>query len=77
MKKIYIECDGCGREIKGDSYYFIDIYQKVNKDGKLTTYGAAKNIANNLNKAYGKETTYCEDCVYKIDEFIDELNCIK
>lgn len=72
MKKIYIECDGCGKEIKNNPY-FIDIYQKEDSSGRLTIYGAVLNLQLNNKKIIGKESTYCKTCIDKVIKFIDNL----
>ena len=51
MKVSYVECDGCGKKI-GDNecYYSIDIYQKPNRNNRLTTSGMANNLEQNVKK---------------------------
>ena len=77
MEKIYIECDGCGKEIKKQNSYSIYIYQNPDENGGFTANGAIDNLNNYFDRYFGKETTYCEDCTKKIKDFIDELNCVK
>lgn len=69
MKKIYIECDGCGKEIKKQNSYSIYIYQNPDENGGFTANG----MANNLDKLFGQQTTYCEECIDKIKKYIGNL----
>lgn len=72
MEKIYIECDGCGKEIKKQNSYSIYIYQNPDENGGFTANGAIDNLNNYFDRYFGKETTYCEDCIRKIKDFIKE-----
>ena len=74
MKVSYVECDGCGKKIgNNECYYSIDIYQKPNRNGQLTTSGMANNLEQNVKKINGKEETFCEDCINKIKNFIHNI----
>lgn len=64
-------CDRCKKEIKGN-YWTIDIYEQVDSIGKLTTNGAANNIKQNIDKTLNREKEYCENCIYKVKEFIEK-----
>lgn len=69
MKKIVYICDCCKKETN-ENNYFIDIYQNADRLGRLTTRGAENNISLNHNKIFGRESTYCQECIDKIKEFI-------
>lgn len=77
MKIECYKCDGCKKIIHNDNHYYIDIYQVADENGMFTEEGMSNNLTNNLGKIFGQQTTYCEDCIKKIKEFIDELNCVK
>lgn len=77
MKIECYKCDGCKKIINNDNHYYIDIYQVADKNGMFTEEGMSNNLTNNFGKFFGLQTTYCEDCIKKIKEFIDELNCVK
>ena len=75
-----ITCDKCGRKIKDNTYFTVDIYgHDVNPsvDGRTSTNTMVENVNNNLIKIFGQERHYCEKCKEEIKRFCmnnDELN---
>lgn len=63
-------CDRCNNEIKGN-YWIIDIYEKEDNTGMLTTEGAANNIKTDLEKGFKMQKEYCEECIKEIKDTIE------
>lgn len=63
-------CDRCNKEIK-DNYYTIDIYEKEDKTGKLTTDGAMNNLNQNIDKFLMQQKEYCKECIKEIKNIIE------
>lgn len=74
MKITCYKCDGCKKIINNDNYYYIDIYQVADENGKFTEKGMSNNLTNNWGKIFGQQTTYCEECVDKIRRYIENLS---
>lgn len=73
-----ITCDRCGKEIKNNTYFTIDIYghNADESDNRLSTSAASENTSTNLIKIFGCERHYCEKCKEEIKRFCmgnDEL----
>ena len=64
-------CDRCNREIKGN-YWTIDIYEKEDRAGMLSTKGAINNFKQNTNKILNKEKEYCKECIEEVTKIIDQ-----
>lgn len=71
MKKIIYICDRCKKEID-ENHYYIDIYQKPDIIGRYTSSGASNNMTLNISKMFGNESTYCDNCIQEIKNFINE-----
>lgn len=64
-------CDRCNKEIKGN-YWLIDIYQKEDNTGLVTTEGALNNFKQNVDKILNREEEYCKECIEEIKKVINE-----
>ncbi len=66
-------CSKCGKEIKGTTYYTINIVAKdidpVNDyETYVNTY--SYNVKQSMLKAFVKEKHYCEECKDKVEAFL-------
>lgn len=73
---IRITCNRCGKEIKGTTYYTIDIRGKdVNNTrydydtGSCSASTAMTNIQAAFESIYGQKH-YCEECIKEVRDFI-------
>ena len=67
-------CDRCKEEIKGTTYYTINIYAedinpKSNDTWSYTT--AVQNIQTNTLAMFNAQKQYCEKCKNEIERFVD------
>lgn len=70
---IKMVCDRCGEEIKGTTYYTIDIHgNDINPRTEYTVYAetAVQNVQTNLLSAFNARKQYCKECRDDIEEFI-------
>ena len=71
---IKIHCDRCGKEIKGTTYYTINIYtEDINPvPAETIAYAAAlQNMNTNISAMFNAKKQYCKDCIDKIEAFIN------
>ena len=62
-------CDRCGIKIERN-YWTIDIYEKEDNYGMVSTEGAINNFSENIGKILGTKEKYCANCIQEIKEFI-------
>lgn len=62
-------CDRCKSEIKGN-YWLIDIYEKEDNTGRVTTEGAINNLKQNTDKMLSRQKEYCNKCINEIKDTI-------
>ena len=67
MEKIYIECDGCGKEIKKQNSYSIYIYQNPDENGGFTANGAIDNLNNYIYFEFSFEQNDDGQYICKVD----------
>ena len=67
-------CDRCGEEIKGTTYYTINIYaDDINpkRDNTVTMATAIQNFETNTLALFNSKKQYCKKCRDEIEEFIN------
>lgn len=71
---IKMHCDRCGEEIKGVSYYAININKKshvfVDYPSAITSLTSSYSANSNANIPINAEKHYCEKCKNEIETFI-------
>ena len=65
------KCDRCGEIIK-DNYWTIDIYERENSRGTITSYGAMNNLQKSTEKITNTEKEYCRKCIDDIKNYIEK-----
>lgn len=70
---IKIHCDRCGEEIKGTTYYTINIYaEDINPKPETISYTTAvQNFQTNTLAMFNAKKQYCEKCINEIEKFIE------
>ena len=72
MVKMY--CDRCGKEIKGTTYYTINIYAEDINPVPVETVAYAtvlQNVNTNISAMFNAKKHYCKDCRDKVEAFIN------
>lgn len=72
MIKVY--CDRCGEEIKGTTYYTINIYAEDINPAPVETVAyatAVQNIQTNTLMMFNVKKQYCKKCRDEIEKFIN------
>lgn len=78
---IRITCNRCGKEIKGTTYYTIDIKDRgvcsscyeASSSWPYSAHATAPSVQSAFESIYGQEH-YCEECIDKIRDFIKKQN---
>ena len=71
---IKMNCDRCGKEIKGTTYYTISIYAEDINPAPAETVAyatAVQNIQTNTLAMFNAKKQYCKDCRDEIEIFIN------
>ena len=71
---IKMHCDRCGKEIKGTTYYMINIYAEDINPAPAETVAyatAVQNIQTNILAMFNAKKQYCKDCRDEIEMFIN------
>lgn len=64
------KCDRCGIRIE-KNYWTIDIYEKEDNYGMVSTEGGINNFSENVGKILGTKKEYCVNCIREIKDFIE------
>lgn len=70
---IKMNCDRCGEEIKGTTYYTVSIYaEDINPRTEYSVYAetAFQNVATNTLAMFNAKPQYCKKCRDEIENFI-------
>ena len=72
---IKMHCDRCGKEIKGTTYYTINIYaEDINPkvDYRVSAETAVQNVNTNVMALFNAKPQYCKKCRDEIEAFINK-----
>lgn len=53
------------------NYWTIDIYEKEDNHGMVSTEGGINNFSENMGKILGTKKEYCVNCIKEIKDFIE------